>query len=82
MSCRERATARSLNSLVREGLAYVDSADNSALRNLVHNFFGGEDPDYESPGRLPPLTPPYHNYGHVRAVGPSVVTGTVKGVVT
>ena len=52
---RARAAARALNSLTREGLACVGSADDSALRNFVHDFFGGEDPGYESPGWLPLL---------------------------
>ena len=47
---RERETARALNSLAREGLAYLGSADGPALTDFVHEFFCGADPAYDSPG--------------------------------
>ena len=48
---QERDATRALNCLTREGLAYLGSADDSALRDFVHDFFGGDDPGYESPGK-------------------------------
>ena len=43
-----------LNSLTREGLAYLGSADGPALTHFIHEFFCGDDPAYayDSPGKL------------------------------
>lgn len=66
----DRAAARALNSSTREGIAFLGSADDSALRTFVNDFFGGEDPGYESPSMLllfiiDTTLPNDHNYGHV-----------------
>ena len=47
-----RETARALNSLTREGLACLGSADGPALTKFIHEFFGGDDPAYDSPSKL------------------------------
>ena len=64
----DRAAARALNSFMREGRALLGGADDSALQTFVNDFFGGEDPVYESPGKLllftiDPTLPNDHNYG-------------------
>ena len=48
---RDREGARALNSLTREGLAYLGSADGPALTDFIHEFFCGDDPAYNSPGK-------------------------------
>jgi hypothetical protein len=48
---RDRNAARVLNSLTREGRAYIGSADDSALTDFVHTFFCGDDPGYNTPGK-------------------------------
>ena len=61
---RDREAARALNLLTREGLAYLGSADDSALTDFVHTFFCGNDADgHESPGKLPTFSVdhPYRN---------------------
>ena len=59
--CRRRETegARALNSLTREGLAYLGSGDDPALTDFIHEFFCGDDPAYDSPGK-----PSTSNIGH------------------
>ena len=52
LTLRDRDAARALNSLTREGLAYLDRADDSALTDFVHTFFCEDDPAYESPGKI------------------------------
>ena len=49
---REREGARTLNSLTRKGLAYPRNADGPTLTNFIHEFFCGDDPVYDSPGKL------------------------------
>ena len=48
----DKAAARALNSMTRKGLAYLGSADDSALTDFVHAFFCGDDPDNDSAGEF------------------------------
>ena len=48
----DRDAACALNSLTWEGLAHLESVDDSTLTDFVHTFFCGDDPGYDSPGKL------------------------------
>ena len=48
LTSQDRAAACALNSLTWEGLAYLQSVDDSALTDFVHTFLCENDPAYES----------------------------------
>ena len=44
--------ACALNFWTRKGLTYLGSVDDSTLTDFIHTYFGGDDSDYESPGKI------------------------------
>ena len=48
----DREAGRVLNSLARDGLALLGTADSSTLTDFLHGYFGGDDPGNESPGMV------------------------------
>ena len=47
----DREAARALNCLARESLGYFGRADGPALADFLQDYFCGDDPAYESPGK-------------------------------
>ena len=48
----DRDAARALNSLARESLDLLGSADGPALSDFLHEYFCGDDPAYDAPGKV------------------------------
>ena len=49
----DREAARALNCLARESLDYFGRTDGPALADFLQDYFCGDDPAYESPGKYP-----------------------------
>ena len=43
---------RALNSLAHESLDLLGGADGLALSDFLHEYFCGDDPPYDSPGKV------------------------------
>ena len=49
----DREAAHTLNCLARESLGYFGRTDGPALADFLQDYFCGDDPAYESPGKYP-----------------------------